>query len=238
MIFAPIQKQIIAKLINNKQLRYSELQLSNVEPDLFNYHLQHLVKKGILDKADGKYSLSVKGLNETNLFDVQGVEYEAIRNSILLYIIDYQGKIPLILIQKHNRQPYQNDVKAGIAGKIKKGELVADAAKRKLLEETGLSTKTVSYLGTLRKIRTNQQLNFLDDGLFHVCLCLSFQGELITSSKFGDNYWGTFEEALALQKHAKSLGTKNFTLLQKILAKDYAPFNLEEVIPITELDQS
>ena len=50
-VFSPIQNRIISKLKNAASLRYSELWPEKVPNDLFNYHLQFLVKKGYVDKS-------------------------------------------------------------------------------------------------------------------------------------------------------------------------------------------
>ena len=66
--FSPIQNHILSKLKNAKSLRYSELMPEyRVQNDLFNYHLQFLVKKGFVEKLgkvgeyDG-YTLSELGI--------------------------------------------------------------------------------------------------------------------------------------------------------------------------------
>ncbi len=59
---SPIQNRIISKLKNAKMLRYSELQQEGVPNDLFNYHLQFLVKKELVDRKEDGYSLSESGI--------------------------------------------------------------------------------------------------------------------------------------------------------------------------------
>ena len=44
--FSPIQNHILSRLKNAKSLRYSEMQPGAIPNDLYNYHLQFLVKKG------------------------------------------------------------------------------------------------------------------------------------------------------------------------------------------------
>jgi ADP-ribose pyrophosphatase YjhB (NUDIX family) len=229
MNYHPIQKQILTKFLTRPELRYSEIRLPEIENDLFNYHLQYLVKIGILNKIDSTYSLSTKGLTDLLMFDSQGNVYQGLRVSVLVYAIDYNSKPQLILAQKHIRQPYLGDCNAGISGKVKPGELIEVAASRKLKEETGL-IGTAKLLGVIRKIRSNKDSSFLDDGLFHVCICTDFTGELQEHSDFGENSWISFKQALELEKMAKNTGKKNLKILSQILKKDYSPFYLEDEI--------
>jgi hypothetical protein len=57
-----IQNKIISRLKNASSLKYSELQPKNIPNDLFNYHLQFLVKKGLINKDGSRYSLSKSGI--------------------------------------------------------------------------------------------------------------------------------------------------------------------------------
>jgi len=229
MNYHPIQKQILVKFLTHLELRYSEIKLPDVENDLFNYHLQYLVKLGVLIKTDLKYSLSNKGLAELLMFDSKGNIYQGLRVSVLVYIIDYRSSPRMILAQKHIRQPYLGDFNAGISGKVRPGELIEAAARRKLFEETGL-TGNPKLIGVIRKIRHSKDKSFVDDGLFHVCVCTEFSGELILGNDFGENSLVTFKQALELEKASVSTGTKNYQVLQNILKKNYTPFYLEDEI--------
>ena len=68
-VFSPIQNHIVSRLKNAKMLRYSELQQKGVPNDLFNYHLQFLVKKGYLNRSDDGYSLSELGVRHVADFN-------------------------------------------------------------------------------------------------------------------------------------------------------------------------
>ena len=61
-ITSEIQNKIVSRLKNADVLKYSELQPKNIPNDLFNYHLQFLVKNGLLEKKNSGYSLSKKGI--------------------------------------------------------------------------------------------------------------------------------------------------------------------------------
>ena len=57
-----VQNIILTKLLRSEKLRYGELKPEDVANDLFNYHLQFLVKKCLVDKLGDGYKLSVSGV--------------------------------------------------------------------------------------------------------------------------------------------------------------------------------
>ena len=62
MEFHYIQEQILRQLTKiESSARYSELQIEGIENDLFNYHLQKLVRLGLISKTGPEYRLSNKG---------------------------------------------------------------------------------------------------------------------------------------------------------------------------------
>lgn len=229
MKYHPIQEQILSKFLHNTELRYSEIRLKDIENDLFNYHLQHLVRTGLLIKEDNVYSLSPEGLSEILMFDAKGNVYQGLRVSVLIYVIDKRSDPPLVLSQEHIRQPYMGDINAGIAGKVMPGELIETAAERKLKEETGLIGKP-KHIGVIRKIRCNEDKSFIDDGLFHVCVCDEYEGELIEKNEFGINSFITFEKALEYEKNTQTPGKKSFEMLKDILDGKRDSFYIEEII--------
>jgi 8-oxo-dGTP pyrophosphatase MutT (NUDIX family) len=232
MQFHPIQSQILTKFISQAQLRFSEIKIPNIENDLFNYHLQHLVKQGFLIKGDGNYSLTQKGKAELLMMDSTGKVYQGLRVSVLLYVLDLKSRSKQILVQKRTRQPYQNEVSPGLAGKIMPGELIVDAAKRKLKEETRL-TGEFKFVGVYRKIRKTADGTFLDDGLFHVCVCTNSSGNIISSNKFGENYWTSFDEATKLTTSSNQQDSYASKILKKITEGDFSQFYFEEVVELT-----
>ena len=67
-----IQNEILTNFIGAKSLRYSEARPEGLENDLYNYHLQFLVKKGFLEKTNAKYALTKVGKQYVAQFDVRG----------------------------------------------------------------------------------------------------------------------------------------------------------------------
>ena len=231
-----IQIEILLKLAeaNGKPLRFSELIPQDMMNDLFNYHLQYLVKQDYVLKAEEGYSITNKGVQSILLLDSQGNTYKGFRNSVLVFVIDRRSVPTKILIQKKLRKPYIGEINPGIAGKIKPAESIVDAAIRKLKEETGLDGQCKS-IGVIRKTRFIENSELIDDGFFFVCICEDFSGELITKNEFGENYWVDFQESINLQNEIVSSGDLSLKVLERIISSDYSPFLFEETIKLENI---
>ncbi len=191
--FSPIQNHILSRLKNAKSLRYSELQPDKVPNDLFNYHLQFLVKKGWLEKLDDGYSLSDKGIKyfadpipegtaNTSLFKI---------NVITILSRMDEGKIE-ILNQLRTSNPSYGKVGV-MGGVVLKGELIEPAAKRKLKQETGL-VADFKLVGCERRILYKHGEIF-SDVMFPIAYADEYEGELI-DTQFGENKWVDIDEAI------------------------------------------
>jgi 8-oxo-dGTP pyrophosphatase MutT (NUDIX family) len=191
---SPIQNHILSKLKNAKSLRYSELQPDKVPNDLFNYHLQQLVKKEYIEKSGEGYSLSVKGIKHvadpyptndsiTSLFKINVI-------TIVSRVVD--GKIQVLnQIRKSNPSYGKVGVMGGV---VLKGELIESAAKRKLKQETGLDAD-FKLVGSERRILYKSGELF-SDVLFPIAYADTYSGELLVDSNFGHNMWVPIEEAI------------------------------------------
>ncbi len=191
---SPIQNHILSKLKNAKSLRYSDLQPEKVPNDLFNYHLQQLVKKEYIVKSGEGYSLSEKGIKHvadpyptndsiTSLFKI---------NVITIVSRVVNGKIQILnQIRKSNPSYGKVGVMGGV---VLKGELIETAATRKLKQETGLDAD-FKIVGSERRILYKSGELF-SDVLFPIAYADTYAGELLADSNFGHNMWVSIEEAI------------------------------------------
>ncbi len=191
---SPIQNHILSKLKNAASLRYSELQPPKVPNDLFNYHLQHLVKKDFVTKTDEGYALSQKGIKHvadpyptndaiTSLFKV---------NVITIVSRINNGAIEILNQVRHSNPSYG---KVGVmGGVVLKGELIEPAATRKLKQETGLDA-TFKLVAMERRILYKQGELF-SDVLFPIAYTDSSSGELLIDSSFGHHIWVPIDQAI------------------------------------------
>ncbi len=190
-----IQNHILSKLKNAKQLRYSELQPEKIANDLFNYHLQFLVKKGLLDKKEEGYSLSDVGIKYVadsaipHLFKINVI-------TIVSRVVD--GKIE-ILNQVRNSNPSFGKIGV-MGGVVLKGELIIDAATRKLKQETGLEAK-FKHIGCERRI-TYKDEEIFSDLMFPIAYADSYSGTL-EDTDFGHSMWVPIDQAILNESDPK-----------------------------------
>jgi ADP-ribose pyrophosphatase YjhB (NUDIX family) len=195
-IVSQIQNQIISKLKNAKSLRYSEIQPKGVPNDLYNYHLQFLVKKGYLEKTKEGYNLSPSGIKlvadynpptdesgSANLFKVN-----------VLTVVSRLNKRKLeILSQVRKSNPSYGKIGV-MGGVVQKGESLEDAATRKLKVETGLDA-LFRIVGIQRRTMYIKNELF-SDIMFPIAYTDECDGELIIDSEYGHNMWVPIDDAI------------------------------------------
>lgn len=229
-MFSSIQNHILSTLKNASVLRYSEMMPDKVPNDLFNYHLQFLVKKGFIVKLEDGYSLSPSGLKHiadpfptadtiSSLFKINVI-------TIASRIVD--GKIEILnQIRKSNPSYGKVGVMGGV---VLKGELIEPAATRKFAQETGLNAK-FRLVGCERRIMYKSGELF-SDLLFPIAYTDTCSGELIEDSPYGHNMWVSIDEAKKNEAgdfdNIKSLTKVLEAIKTKKIAK--LPFFFEENI--------
>ncbi len=193
-IKSEIQNQIISRLKNADILKYSELQLKNIPNDLFNYHLQFLVKKGFLNKTTKGYSLSKTGVQY--VADVQSLNSKASQilfkvNPIMILSRTEKGKIQIL---NQVRKSHPSYGKKGVPGGVlRKGESMEDAASRKLKAETGLDAE-FKITGMMRRfLFVGNEL--FSDVFFPIMYAKKFSGTLC-NTEYGENMWVSIDDAI------------------------------------------
>lgn len=228
--FSPIQNHILSKLKNAKSLRYSDMQPEHIPNDLYNYHLQFLVKKGFVIKSDEGYSLSESGIKHvadpyptndaiTSLFKI---------NVITIVSRIANGKIEILnQIRKSNPSYGKVGVMGGV---VLKGEFIEPAATRKLKQETGLDAE-FKLLGIERRIMYKNGELF-SDLMFPIAYADTYSSELIEDSDFGHNMWVPIDEAIKNESDTFD-SIKNITTVLKAIKNksiNNLPFFFEEVV--------
>ncbi len=193
-ITSEIQNQIISRLKNADVLKYSKLKPKGIPNDLFNYHLQFLVKKNFLNKSIKGYSLSEEGIRyvadskptdsmiNQSLFKV---------NPVMILSRKEKGKIQIL---NQLRKSHPSYGKKGIpGGVVHKGESIEDAATRKFKIETGLEAR-FKMIGIMRRfLFTNNEL--FSDVFFPIMYAQKFSGNLL-NTEYGENMWVSIDEAI------------------------------------------
>jgi ADP-ribose pyrophosphatase YjhB (NUDIX family) len=226
-----IQGKILAMIARSDGMRYSEAYPGEgIDDDLYNYHLQELVKKKLLFKENGKYNLTDDGVKENLLFDSLGVRQDTFRLSVILVVT--RNNKQEILIHKRLRQPYLGEVST-ISGKVKEGEKLIDTAKRKLIEEAGLVAE-FSHWGNWRSIRRTVDNKIIEDTIYCVCVAENPTGELIKNNEFGENRWEIYENIFEYLDKNVATGEIEKQILKEIKRGKIENREFEEEIVLGE----
>jgi len=200
-----IQAHIINKLLLSPILRYSKIRPRDCENDLFNYHLQFLVKKGLVERSVKGYSLSDEGIfvamNDMKISGKVGVSNSHKMNCLDLVVKQSKSGEMMILNHKRMRFPYMNQW--GITGgSINNGETVLEAAKRTLKLKFGLDGEFIRIV-QLSRVFFMYNDRLFQEITFWVCLCTAFRGELITKYEGGKNEWMPLSKVKKLEQSTK-----------------------------------
>lgn len=212
-----VKRLILTQLLKSEKLRYGDMHPDNVDNDLFNYHLQDLVKLGLVEKEDKLYSLSALGrheLAENNPMALDGTSVDRFKINVLTIVLKREGNELQVLMQRRKKHPFYNTV-AVMGGVVNKGELLQEAASARLQAKTGLEGQ-FSLCGLWRNISYDQTgVLILEDILFHICCTDQYTGELLAVTESGENFWLSIDEAI--QAHENHPGT--FRMLAPFLKR-------------------
>ncbi len=203
----PIKLAILTQLLKAEKLRYGDIKSPEMDNDLFNYHLQSLVKSGLVEKVEKEYSLSPLGryeVAEQNPLDLKGQPVDRFKINVLTVVLRKEKGVMQVLLQRRKKHPFYNTV-AIMGGVVNKGELLTEAASARLQMKTGL-TGQFTLCGMWRNINLDKiGVMVLEDILFHVCCTDQYEGDLLSITDHGENFWVDLEEAVAI--HEKHPGT-------------------------------
>ena len=192
-----IQRKVLSKCSFFKDgAKFSELQIRDIDHDLYTYHLKQLVEKKLLVKDAGKYLLTHAGKCLVTNIDEIDVNMPSIFK-VSVYLCPIRGN--QILLTKRLKHPQFGYIGL-VAEKKKYGEKIIDTAKRALKEETGLKGGEYEIIGNLHQIRKDINSKIIEDGVFYVCLVKDFAGELIEKSLEGEYFWVDLDQVKDLEK--------------------------------------
>lgn len=160
-----IQKHIIDVLMYVDIARFRDLRPPKTDTNLFTYHLNSLVKTGMVIKVEGGYALSIGGLSYV---DRVSTEKRAIRTQPkIISMLLIQNSDGEILLQRRSKQPYINAWTLPY-GKVHIDDaLVMIAAKREASEKLGLTDQKMKHVGDCY-IRVKMEDSILSTTLAHV----------------------------------------------------------------------
>jgi 8-oxo-dGTP diphosphatase len=224
----PIQLGILTILNSSKSgKRFSELNTKDLTSDHFTYHIKYLLDRDYIEKKKSKYYITFRGKKLMSDIDIKGKKYDLFRFSVTVNVVkEIEGR-KHILVQKRNRYPYMDDVNT-IAGKVKQGESVKDTAIRKFKEETGLTISDVNVLGTLRKVREDEEGNLIEDVIYTVCYAKNPIGKLQEKNDWGEHRWCDIDEFLDIQKENIDFGKYDREVMLRIRDENFSTFYFEQ----------
>ncbi|CAN5151210.1 hypothetical protein BH11PAT4_BH11PAT4_6430 [soil metagenome] len=185
----PVQREILRRLATASSLRYSELQLDDVEGNLHTYHLKELQAADYITKVSGGYALSVSGRRLVGIMSTStGHPRLQPKLTTMLAIQNGEGKFALF---RWNRHPFLGKVSLPY-GKMHMGESVFAAAIREMGEKTGAADIPLTYRGTvfIRSLESGILLNHMETHVFSGV----FEGDVAGETDLGECFWGVLED--------------------------------------------
>lgn len=232
-----LQLEILRRFINSGTgLRYRDGKPQDVDNDQYNYHLQYLVKEGLIEKGKLKYFLTDKGkkyVEDELPLNPEGEIVDQFKVAALMIVLRKTESGLRVLYQTRKRHP-NFGVKNIPGGPIIRGKSVIESAKERLKQETGLEAK-FEVKGILRKIRKESEGKLFGDMFFFICISNNFTGDLIDETSFGENYWLDIDEVIENERNSKLGSELVISILELIKIKHVSklPFlNNEEVFEI------
>lgn len=208
-----IQGKILAMIAKSNGMKYSEAYPGDgIDDDLYNYHLQELVKRGLLEKADKVYKLTTKGEKEITHFNKRGDELGRFHVVVLLYVT--RNNQEEILVHKRKLHPHRGEIST-VSGNVLLGEKIVDAAKRRLGEETGLLAE-FRHWGSFRAIRKMSNGDLFEDMIFCMCVAKDPTGNLVQENEYGENWWERFDNIYKYLDKDKAIARAEIEMIRQI----------------------
>lgn len=160
-----IQKHILEVLMYQKIARFRDLRPVKTDTNLFTYHLNTLVKAGMVDKVEGGYVLSPAGLSYV---DRVSSEKKSIRTQPkIITMLVIQNEEGDILLQRRTKQPYIDTWTLPYGKLHVEDRTVMAAAQREAFEKLGLENPDMEHAGDCY-IRVRAERRLLSTTLAHV----------------------------------------------------------------------
>jgi len=141
-----IQRKILDLLMHAPALNYAQMRPKGVESNHFAYHLDQLVRAGLVVKNDRAYSLTTEGLGLVDRVSHADITVRSQPHIVTtICITNDAGQVALV---QHEYQPYLHFI-GFPQGRLHYGETVAEAANREVFEKTGLQDVVLTLRGNI-----------------------------------------------------------------------------------------
>lgn len=176
------QMGMLKNLLFASNLRFNELKPDpNIENNTFTFHLDSLIAEGLVTKNEQYYQLTDLGKEVANRMDTDTLQKQIqAKISAWCCCIRNTETGRQVLIGKRMKQPFYG-CQGFVAGKVRFGETLIDAAKRELSEEAGLTGEP--ELVQIRHYITYKNNELVEDKFMHLFLFTDPQGELTNNNE-------------------------------------------------------
>lgn len=193
------QSIILRELLFKPQARFRDLNKANISSDLFTFHLNKLVKEGLIIKDSGKYTLSTEGKEFANRMDTESLKQEKqAKIGVALHAVRMVKGKREYLIHQRLKEPFFGWY-GSHTGKIRWGEQPMETAQREFLEETGLTGDFI-HKGIVHILHFHRDGRLLEDKYFFVYKIENTKGVLMETVKEGKNIWMSEKEFRKLKE--------------------------------------
>jgi 8-oxo-dGTP pyrophosphatase MutT (NUDIX family) len=201
------QTMIIRCLLFKPYAGFAELQkATGLTSDHFTFHVRKLTELGYIEKDKTDYRLTAQGKEYANRMDTDENVIEKqpkVSVAITLERRNEKGEREF-LFQQRKKHPYYN-FWGRVGGKIRWGESILEAAKRELMEETGLKAELEYKLLYHKRDFEKDTGKLLEDKIFLCVYGTAYVGDLVERFEGGVNRWMTEEEFHGQPKRFKSV---------------------------------
>lgn len=172
-------------------MRYSELKPKELEANLFMYHLKELMKMGLVEKLEKRYTLTQAGRSTATRFSIREQSIRVMPSTIT--VLALRSSNGNWLLYRRKRQPYINAL-GFPSGKIHLGDKLIDAAYRELDEKCGYTADEVSlnYRGVFNLVEKaeGEIKNHVIGHVWHGVV----DDKRIFENHAGETFWGNWQE--------------------------------------------
>ncbi len=216
-----VQAKILTELLFKPGSKFSNLNKMELTNDHFTFHIKKLVEQGLVYKKEAEYFLSESGKEFANRMDTDTSKIER-QPKVAVLVVGVKrvgGKI-FILTQKRLKEPFFGYT-GFITGKVRWGESLEEAAKRELLEESGLIASKIVFCGIEHKTDIKDE-EIKEDKLFFIYKAFIKDDKLTEKFQGGENRWlpekdvidiknkfGDIEEILQIIKQSRVVLKEN-----------------------------
>jgi 8-oxo-dGTP pyrophosphatase MutT (NUDIX family) len=187
------QLSILRELLFKPEAKFSDLNKVDITNDHFTFHINHLIKEGLITKKDGKYSLTDEGKEFANRMDTDSLQLEKqAKLCIAIHAVRVNERKTEYLVHHRLKEPFYGWY-GSHSGKIRWGENPLLCAKREFLEETGLSGD-FSLKEIVHYHHFHKDGRLLEDKYFWVFRVDNVKGDFREKVPEGENIWMTERE--------------------------------------------